>query len=111
MKNSRAGNYSAAFNNFQSALYHAEKCNNKGLVSFGLEIIAQTYCKMGSYEDGAIFARKSLDQYKDIESPGEITAQAIDRVGRFVQFMDEEKNPLDPKFKIQDLKPNKFSSA
>lgn len=95
MKQSRLGNYSVALDYFHNALAHAGKSKNTGLVAFALEIIAQTFYKTGQIEDAISFARRSLDQLKDFENPGDVIVEAIGRVEGLIELAEEPWQPAD----------------
>lgn len=64
-----------------------------GLVVFALEIIAQTFYKMGQFENAISFARRSLDQLKDFEDPGDVIVEAIGRVEGLIKLADDPWQP------------------
>ena len=95
MKQSRSGNYPVALNNFYNALDHAEKSNNIGLVAFALEILAQTFYKMGRFEDAISFARRSLDQLRYFEDPGDAIVEAVGRVEGLIELAEDPWQPVE----------------
>ena len=94
MKSSRAGNLTDALEYFQNALYHAEKTDNMGGIAFKLEIIAQTYYKMGESEKAADYAINSLDLYSQIQNmnPSGQTEDQDNPINKSVQRIKDLQN-------------------